>query len=211
MNIERKKWAVKAAGAGALALMMAVPSFAQSRDGRSSQRNDRGRTETRNESRSYRNNERVSAQGRVQSFSRERDGYRVQLDRGRDSYWVPQSYFRNRGRDLRVGVSVVLGGIFRGGSIYVDSVSWPDDRGSRGGYNDSYLTGVVQRVDLRRGEAEVREDRSGRVVRVDFRDTGHRSRLGVEDLRRGDYVELSGNWSGGGYFAVDSIEAIRDR
>ena len=69
MNIERKQWAVKAAGAGALALMLAVPAFAQSRGGRDGGRDsrggDRGRTETRNESRTYRNNERVSAQGRV--------------------------------------------------------------------------------------------------------------------------------------------------
>jgi hypothetical protein len=182
--------------------MMAVPSFAQSRNSRDH------RSES---SRTYRNNERVSVQGRVQSFSKERDGYRVQLDRGRDSYWVPQSYFRNRGRDLRVGVSVVLGGIFRGGAIQIDAVNWPDDGGYRnnGNYGSS-LTGIVERVDAYRGTAEIRDQRSGRTVRVDFRDSGRRSRLGIDDMRRGDYVELSGDWNGGS-FDVYSIEAIRDR
>ena len=65
--------------------------------------------------------------GKVTSFNRERNGYRVQLDRGRDSYWVPSSYFRGRGRDIRVGINVGLGGIFRGGSIYVGSGAWAGD------------------------------------------------------------------------------------
>ena len=208
MKNKREKWVVKAAGAGALALLLAVPSFAQSR-------NERGRNEPqRRESasgRTYRDNERVSVQGKVQSFTRERDGYRVQLDRGRESYWVPQSSFRNRGRDLRVGVAVVLGGIFRGGSIHVDAVSWPDDGryGDRGSYSGDVLAGVVERVDVRYGTAEVRDQRSGRIVSVAFR-TGRRSRLGIEDLRRGDYVELSGAWSGRRFEAYD-IEAVRDR
>lgn len=209
MESNRKQWAVKAAGAGALALLLAVPSFAQSRNSRDRDRDTRRDDRGRSESRSYRDNERVSVQGNIRSFTRERDGYRVQLDRGRDSFWVPQSYFRNRARDLRVGLAISLGGIFRGGSIYVDAVSWPGERDSRGGYRDSYLSGTVQRVDYRSGLAEVRDDRSGRVVRVDFRDD-RRSRLSLDDVRRGDYIELSGVWSGGTFAAYD-IEAIRDR
>lgn len=30
-------------------------------------------------------------------------------------------------RDLHVGVSIGLGGVFRDGSIYVDTVNWPTD------------------------------------------------------------------------------------
>lgn len=203
MKSTREKWAVKAAGAGALALMLAVPSFAQSRGGER-------RTESRS-TRTYRDNERVTVQGHVSSFSRERDGYRVQLDRGRESYWVPQSYFRNRGRDLRVGISIALGGIFRAGSIYVDAVSWPDDRGYRDGaaYND-FLGGIVERVDYRGGYADIREDRSGRMVRVEFRDRDRRGRLSLDDVRRGDYVELSGSWGSRGIFDAWSIDSVRD-
>ena len=210
MENSRKKWTVKAAGAAALTLMMAMPSFAQSRGERNTRR-DSGRSETSrresNSSRTYRNNERFSVQGRVTSFSRERDGYRVRLDRGRD-YWVPGSYFRNRGRGLSVGVQIILGGVFRGGSIYdVDDVSWPDRGGY--GYSNDYLAGYVERVDYRTATADIRDDRSGRVIRVDLRSSG-RQRLDIRDMRRGDYVELSGTWYGSVFQAYD-IEAIRNR
>ena len=61
-----------------------------------------------------------------------------------------------------------------------------------------------------RGTAEIRDERSRRVVRVDFRREDRRGTLGLEDMRRGDYVELSGAWSGG-VFDAYGIEAIRDR
>ncbi len=203
MKSTKKQWAV--AGVAALMLMTAAPSFAQSRGRNEAQRRDNGRSEAR----TYRENDRVSVRGSVTSFSRERDGYRVHLDRGRESYWVPQSYFNNRGRGqrgLRVGVQIVLGGIFRGGSVYVDDVNWPDDRS---GYDNGYVAGIVERVDVRSGIADIRDDRSGRTVRVDFRSSGRRG-LDLSDMRRGDYVELSGRWSGNRFEAYN-IEAIRDR
>jgi hypothetical protein len=206
MKNTKKQWAV--AGVVALTLMTAAPSFAQSRGRNEAQRRDSGRSEAR----TYRENDRVSMQGKVTSFSRERDGYRVRLDRGRESYWVPQSYFNNRGRGrgrgLRVGVQIVLGGVFRGGSVYVDDVNWPDDRYGYG-YDNGSVAGIVQRVDARSGIADIRDDRSGRVVRVDFRSSGRRG-LDVNDMRRGDYVELSGRWNGG-LFEAYKIDAIRDR
>src|SRR3954452_25457551 len=172
------QWATKAAGAGAIALLLATPAFAQSRgdwnrnnntnndrNGQATQRNDANRTNNNgqgsyqrdngnrsNDNNSYRENQRINATGKVTSFNRERDGYRVQLDRGQ-SFWVPQSKFGNRSRDLRVGVSITLGGIFRGGSIYADAVSWPDqyDRYDRG-----FVRGVVDRVDYRSGTVWLR-------------------------------------------------------
>ena len=213
MENGRKQWVVKAAGVGALALMMAVPSFAQSRGERDTRRESGQAESSRRDngsSRTYRDNDRVSVRGSVRSFSRERDGYRVQLDRGRESFWVPQSYFRNRGRglDLRVGVQIVLGGVYRGGSVYVDDVSWPDRGGY--GYSDDSLAGFVERVDYRTGIADIRDDRTGRVVRADLRNNGRRSSLDIRDMRRGDYVELSGTWYGG-VFETYNVDAIRDR
>jgi hypothetical protein len=206
MENTTKQWVVKAVGVVALALMTVAPAFAQSRGERGA-RNDSGRS-GRSEARTYRDNDRVSVSGHVTSFSRERDGYRVHLDRGRESFWVPQSYFRNRGRGLRVGVQIVLGGVFRGGSVYVDDVNWPDGGYDRYGYDDS-VAGIVERVDVRSGIADLRDDRSGRVIRVDLRSSGRRG-LDASDMRRGDYVELSGQWSGG-VFEAYNIDAIRDR
>ena len=221
------KW-VKTAGAGALAFMLAAPTFAQSRGDARRGDSNRGRTETRNDSRnnsrghddnrsenrSYRDNDRVTVQGKVTSFSRERDGYRVQLDRNRGSYWVPDSYFHNnrggRNRGLQVGVSIVLGGIWRGGSVYVDDVNWPDDGYYGSSYGSDYVAGYVERLDYRRGIAEVRDERSGRTVVVEFRNGGRYERLNFEDMRRGDFVEVSGAWNRGGVFTAYDIQSIRN-
>jgi hypothetical protein len=246
------QWATKAAGAGAIALLLATPAFAQSRgdwnnrnnnndrNGQSSsQRNsgnrsnaDNGQANTqrdtsnqtynnngqgsyqrdnanRSNNNSYRENQRINATGKVSSFNRERDGYRVQLDRGQ-SFWVPQSKFGNRARDLRVGVSINLGGIFRGGSIYADAVSWPDeygqyDRGYGNSYDRGFVRGVIDRVDYRNGTVWLRDDASGRLITADVNGRS------LRNLRRGEYVELTGQWIRGGVFDVASIGSIRGR
>src|SRR5204863_322440 len=138
------------------------------------------------------------------------NGYRMNLDRG-PSFFVPETYFRNRARDLRVGVSISLGGIFRRGAVYVDAVSWPDDGYGYDGYDRSYgghLFGGADRVDSRPGAVWLRDDRSGRLIEVDLRRDRY-SRLDVDDLRRGDFVELSGSWIRGGIFAADRIDSVR--
>jgi hypothetical protein len=217
MKTTFSKWGAKAAGAGAIALLLATPSFAQSRGGwNRSDNSNRGRQSSgaRNDSRE---NQRVETSGQISSFSRERDGYRVQLDRGRQSYWVPQSSFGNRARDLRSGLSISLGGVFRGGTIYVDAVSWPDQYGrggaGRNGYgygNDNgYIRGVVDRVDYRSGTLWLRDDASGRLIAADMNAGNRYGRSDVRGLRRGDYVELTGQWIRGGVFEVARIDNVR--
>jgi hypothetical protein len=254
------QWATKAAGAGAIALLLATPAFAQSRGGwnrnntntnrngqqaqqgnanrsygsngqgsyqrgtgsqtynnnaqGSGQRNagsqtynnwqaatPRDNASRSNASNAYRDNQRINASGRVSSFSRERDGYRVQLDRGQ-SFWVPQATFGNRARDLRVGVSISLGGIFRGGSLYADAVSWPGEYGQYGiasGYDGGFVRGVVDRVDYRTGTFWLQDDASGRLITADLNGRS------LGNLRPGEYVELTGQWIRGGVFDVASI------
>jgi hypothetical protein len=204
------------AGAGALALVMATSAFAAPAPQRGNDRgndrnsqNDRGRTESRG---SYRDNQRVNTSGRISSYSRENGGYRVQLDRGRESYWIPESRMRNRGGNLRVGISIVLGGVYRGGRIDVDAVSWPDDRGYRNdGYRDDYLRGIVERVDVRDGYLLLRDSSTRETIQVDMRDTRRSSRIDLGDLRRGDAVTLSGQWLRGGRFVAEDIESVNTR
>ena len=213
-------YAAKLAGVASLAVLLTTSAFADYRhqdqtDRRDSNR-DRGRSESNrgSDNYNYRENDRVNLQGKVTSFNRENNGYRMQLDRGNTSFWVPESYFRNRARDLRVGVSLSLGGIFRRGSVYVDSVSWPDNYGygyggyDNSGYDNGYLRGVVDRVDFRRGTVWLRDDRSGRLVEVDLRSDRY-GRFDIDDLRRGDFVELSGSWIRGGIFAADRVDNVR--
>jgi hypothetical protein len=208
-------YAVKLAGVTSLAILLTTSAFADYRHQDQTDRRDSDRREgNRGESYNYRENDRVNLQGKITSFNRESNGYRMNLDRG-PSFFVPESYFRNRARDLRVGVSISLGGIFRSGSVYVDAVSWPDDGYGYDGYDRSYdrsygghLFGVVDRIDFRRGTVWLRDDRSSRLVEVDLRRDRH-SRLNVDDLRRGDFVELSGSWIRGGIFAADRIDSVR--
>ena len=82
--MKNRKSGFAVAGAGALAVLVTTTAFAAPQRGDDRGRdNDRGRTESRNST--YRDNQRVNASGRVTSFSRESGGYRVHLDRGRDS------------------------------------------------------------------------------------------------------------------------------
>jgi len=209
------KSVLNVAGAGALALVMATSAFAAPAPQRGNDRspdrnNDRnGRTESRG---TYRDNQRVNTSGKISSFARENGGYRVQLDRGRESYWIPESRMRNRGRDLRVGISVVLGGVFRGGRIDVDAVSWPDDRGYRNdNYRDDYVRGIVERVNLRDGVLLLRDSSTRQTIEVDMRDTRRSSQIDLGDLRRGDSVTISGQWLRGGRFVAEDIESVNTR
>ena len=187
--------AIRITGAGALALLMASATFAAPSRG-----DHRGATSSH---RSYRENERFNVSGKISSFSRERDGYRVQLDRGRDSYWIPSSRIRNRS-SFRVGVSIVLGGVYRGGRYDIDDVNWPVS----GGYRDDYVRGIVARIDFRSGTLLLRDASSGRTIDVDMRDTARSSRVDLNDLRRGDSITLTGEWYGGGRFIADRIDSV---
>ena len=167
----------------------------------------------------------LSAQGRITNLQRERDGYRVQLDRGNQWYYVPQSAWRgSRGHnnvDLRIGVSIRLGGGYYDdrGYIYCDDAyvddgyGYGDRRNDRDyGYRDSYLSGYVQRIDYRRDVLELRDARTGRNVTVDMRNVDrrgrHRRSIDVSDLRRGDYIEIAGDWSRRDVFRADSIDSV---
>lgn len=211
------RMAVKVAGTGALAILLTASAFADSRPQDGSWRSARGesRGDQRGDNRDNRGYSRendsrrhVSESGRIRSFTHERDGYRIYLDRGNYSYWVPESHLR--GRRLSVGLSIRLGGIFDNGYVMVDDLGWPDDGyyndGGRYAYRD-VVRGVVDRVDFRRGTVNLRSDRG--YITVDMRSLERRySRLGIDDLRRGDRVTLSGNWIRGGLFDARRIDTI---
>lgn len=179
-------------------------------DSRNESRNDNRRYESRNESR---NSNHYEERGRISRFTRERDGYRVWLG-GARSYWIPS--YRLGGHQLRLGLDIRLGGIFNGTWVDVDALGWPGDPyyndgyydGAYGGRYDGYLTGRVERVDLRYGTVLLRDDRTGRVVEVDMRATEGRRGVDFDDLRRGDRVTLAGSWDGG-YFHAYRIDGVR--
>ena len=78
-----------------------------------------------------------------------------------------------------------------------------------------FLRGEVARVDRRRGVIVLRTARGGRPVLVEMARSSNRG-IDLEDLRRGDYVTLVGDWSRNGTFTawrIDDIDARggRDR
>ncbi len=140
-------------------------------------------------------------QGRISRINHERGGYRVWLDRGRYSYWVPDARFRLW--PLRVGLSIRFGG-------WWNPLGYYDvyDMGPLSGpfYTSGDLHGVVESVDYARGTVVLRDDLSGSFVTAVLR--GGDPRLG--DLRPGDYVDLSGAWTRGGYFDAYQLQNIQN-
>jgi hypothetical protein len=193
--------------------------YRDNRDNRNNRDNGSYRNDSRNDNRGYRNetrNNHFSERGRVRSFTRERDGYRVFIDGGRYPYWVPAS--RLGRHQLRVGLDIRLGGIYNGSYIDVDALGWPGDPYYNDGYYDGggyynggydgYLSGRVERIDFRYGTMLLRDNRTGRTVEVDMRATDGRRGLDFGDIRPGDRVTLQGSWERG-YFHAYRIDGVR--
>src|ERR1051325_10234866 len=113
------------AATAALTLLATASASAEDRHREGTDRNNSGYRDNRgyrNENHSYRNetrnNNHFSDRGRIRSFTRERDGYRVFIEGPRPPSWVP---FSRLGRPpLRVGIDLRLGGIFNGSYVDVD-------------------------------------------------------------------------------------------
>jgi hypothetical protein len=217
MEGKMKKTMKFAAVAAVLVTLSGASAFAESRHRNETDGRGRGaRNDGRNDSRRS-----MTMEGRVRRVDRDRDGYRVQLDRGDYWYHVPSSALR-RGNELRVGVSLRFTGYLGSGNdFFVDSCDfggygndsyYRDGRDNRYGYEDrEYVRGVVERVDVYRGSLLLRDERSGRRVSVVMAG-GNRNRRGVDlnDLRRGDLVTLSGDWHRGGVFEAYRVDSVRN-
>lgn len=155
---------------------------------------DRDRDWDRHESRRHR--EPYYAHGRVSRVDRYRDGYRVWVGGARYPFHVPHRYYdRNR---FRVGAVVQLGGYYNPGGYY----DYYDAR--RGGRRSrADLVGTVERIDYRRDALVVRDERTGGRVTVLSNENIRR-----RDLRRGDLVEVDGNWVGRGVFRAFDVDRV---
>jgi hypothetical protein len=199
----------------AVSTLFVTSTFAESRprneaDWRRAER----REERRDDRRDDRRARNLSAQGRVTNLHRERDGYRLQLDRGSQWYYVPSSAWRGHNRGLSIGLNIRLGGGYYGdrGYIYVSNADIYDNYGYGRGRGNGYVSGVVQRIDHRRDVMEIRDRRSGRHITVDARRADRRRHgIDVSDIRRGDYVELEGAWVRGNVFQASRIDALDSR
>lgn len=211
---------------------------ARNNNGRYDARNNNGRNDSRNHGRysqrgsvndrfrsvegwhggsraPYRYHERVSSYGRVDRYERYHNGYRVWIGGGLFPIFVP--FERWRLFPLRVGLNIRFGG-------YWDPLGYWDvydyspynagyNYGYGGIYTDNAVTsgsvrGVVESIDYRRGTLVLNDDISRQFVTV----TMPRDR-GMDDVREGDYVEFSGDWTRGGVFnayRLDRLDENRD-
>ncbi len=143
----------------------------------------------------YRAHERVTSYGRVDRFVRDHRGYRVWIGGGLYPIFIPFDHWYRH--PLRVGLFIRFGGYWDPlgyWSVYDYS---PYDR--YGSYDRAYTAGtvhgVVESVDYRRGTLVINDDISRQFVTV----TMPRDRR-MDDVRPGDSVEFSGDWTRGGIF-----------
>ena len=212
-----KKLAAQIATSAALVTLVSASVFAEDRPSRETWRdNDRERVEARSDSRrsgngrsdSYSNRggykQRSQVQyysGRVTKYDRYRDGYRVYVSGAPYPFFVSGAQW-NRS-PFRVGVAINIGGYYNptyGYYDYYDNAYY----GNGAGYAGDYVQGYVDRVDYRRGTFTVQDPRSRQFITVVMR---NRDRF-FDDLRRGDYVEVSGGWDRGGVFAGYRIDDV---
>lgn len=136
--------------------------------------------------------------GRISRFEHERGGYRIWIDGGRFPVWIPEARIGLFPR-LRVGLSLNFGGYYDPlGYLeaydYYDAGSYGYGAYDSGTYSSGLLRGVVETVDYRRGTLVLRDEVSGNFVTTLIRDRR------LEDLRPGDYAEISGDWTRNGVF-----------
>ena len=140
----------------------------------------------------------MSINGRVNRFVHERGGYRVWIDGGRFPVWIPEARIGLFPR-LRVGLSLNFGGYYDPLG-YLEAYDYYDAGAYGYGAYDSVasssgvLRGVIETVDYRRGTLVLRDEASGNFVTTLIRDRR------LEDLRPGDYAEISGDWTRNGVF-----------
>jgi hypothetical protein len=166
-------------------------SYERSRSNRDRGSYDRSRSYGRSPSygRSGQYRQPYYSHGRVSRVHRYGDGYRIWIVGTPYPFYVPLAYYRHD--RFRVGLSISLGG-------YYNSLGYYDYYDGR---SDGAMRGVVESVDYRGDSFVVRNDATGSFVTVLSRDR----RL---DVRAGDYVELSGEWTRSGVFTAWDVDFL---
>ena len=132
------------------------------------------------------------ARGRVSRVDRHGGGYRVWIAGAHYPFFIPDRYYHHD--RFRVGLTINLGGYYNRGGYY----DYYDGYNAGLRTSAGALRGVVESVDSRRGTFVVRNDATGSFVTVIM------SRQ-QEDVRPGDFVEISGDWIRSGLFEAYDV------
>jgi hypothetical protein len=154
---------------------------------------------------------RITMQGHVTGLVVDGAGYRVTLDNGGYSYWVPSDTITER--NIRMGDYVRFDGYGRNGLVTVDTAAYlggPDYRPYEGqpmysNAPDGAMSGTIQSVNRHYNYFEMRADGTGRMIRVDVRNMDTRGSVNVWRLRSGDHVNVTGGWEDRGRWQADRV------
>lgn len=183
-----KKKTAGLVGAGALAILMSTAAFAAP----APRGNDRAQSNLTQSNQTYQVSDRNGQYGRAQD------------NRGQDN--AGQYNQSNRAQGVRVQDN--RGQDNRGQYNPVLTVRVQDNGGqyNRGyGSRQQYVSGVVQRVDRRSGFLTLRDESTRRTIEINT------SALRMGNLRRGDYITVSGQWQRGNVFSASSIDGGNGR
>jgi hypothetical protein len=145
---------------------------------------------------SHGNRQHYHHRGRISHHQRYGNGYRVWVIGAPYPFFVPLSHW-HRDR-FRIGLTIGIGGYYNPGGYY----DYYD--GYDAGYRSTsrgVLRGVVESVDYRRDTFVVRNEATGSFVTVHSRDRR-------DDVRAGDFVELSGDWTRSGVFTAYDVDLL---
>lgn len=157
---------------------------------------------------------RITYQGHVTSMVADGAGYRVTLDNGGYSYWVPSATVSDR--NIRVGDYVRFDGYGNNGLVTVDSAAWlggSDYNPYRQNYSQPMyssapvgtMTGIVQSRNRHYNYITVRDQVTNRLVKIDVRRMDTRDSVNVWRLRSGDRINVTGGWENHNTFQADRV------
>jgi hypothetical protein len=156
--------------------------------------------------------DRISTQGEITNINREGDQYRVILNHGSYTYYFPVS--TTRGREIRVGDRVRIGGVVSGDSVNADYIAFsgeteyandPSYRGVPFG-STGWMSGTVVSVNRRLNYVTIRDDNSGLPVKIDVRNMDTKRSVNVWRTRTGDHISVMGSWSNRDTFNVSIVQ-----
>jgi hypothetical protein len=166
----------------------------------------------------YNSGARFYGRGRVERIAPYRGGYHVWLGGWGYPFFVPYRYYD----PFRFRIGVFLGfNAFYDPLGYYSVYGWPGyypypppayvgtyrDRNYDSYSDSSVVRGVVESIDLHTGLVVINDEASRRSVTALLPPRDRR----VDDIRVGDYIELSGGWTHSGQFDADSLDRLEPR
>lgn len=152
--------------------------------------------------------DRASVEGRVTSMTREGDRYRITLSDSGYTFWVPRNAVREG--DVRVDQRVRFSGWVNRGNMQVENVTVlsgyerrEDRRDER--RDENWRRGRVEGINRRLNYLTIRDDESGRYIKVDVRHMDRERPIRVWDIRVGDHIRVRGNWENRDTFDAERI------